>query len=125
MKWCLTAFAAALLSIVAFAGIASAAPKGNDNWLVLTAICNGQPVQVLDPPGGNTAFINGRVAVGKEFKFTNLATGEVIQDTLAGKGVSRDRLSYCAFTFNDVPTPDGNVDLLFEVWALPTPQGHH
>ena len=74
--------------------------------------------------GGNTAFlVGGSVGVGKHFRATNAATGAVLEETFTGRGIADDRLFYCRFLFEDVPTPSGTIDILFEVWGLPTPQG--
>jgi len=35
----------------------------------------------------------------------------------------RYRPFYRRFLFEDVPTPSGTIDILFEVLGLPTPQG--
>ena len=106
------------------AGSASAAPKGNDNWLRFDGTCNGQPFQFLDPPGpGPSNFvIGGTVGVGMRFRSTNLATGEVLEEIVYGRGVDESRLTHCSTVFHDVPTPGGTVDVLFEVWGLVTPQ---
>jgi hypothetical protein len=47
----------------------------------------------------------------------------VLEETFTGRGISDDRLFYCTFLFGDVPTRAGSIDILFEVWGLPTPQG--
>jgi hypothetical protein len=109
----------------AFSGTAAAAPKGNDNWLSFEATCDGQQVQFLDPPGpGPSNFVvGGTVGVGMRFLATNLATGEVLEERIYGRGVDEDRLIHCSTVFYDVPTPEGTIDLLFEVWGLVTPQG--
>jgi hypothetical protein len=115
-----------LLAALAAAGTAGAAPKGNDNWLSFEATCDGgQQVQFLDPPGpGPSNFVvGGTVGVGMRFLATNLATGEVLERRIYGRGVDEDRLVHCSTVFSDVPTPDGTIDLLFEVWGLVTPQG--
>ena len=79
---------------------------------------------MLDPRGGNTAFlVGGSVGVGLRFRTTNADTGEVLQETVSGVGVAEDRLFYCDFLFQDVETPDGTIDLLFQVWGLLTPHG--
>jgi hypothetical protein len=54
---------------------------------------------------------------------TNLATGEVGEERIYGRGVDESRLTYCSTVFHDVPTPGGTIDVLFEVWGLVTPQG--
>jgi len=43
-----------------------------------------------------------------------------LEETFTGRGISDDRLFYCRFLFEDVPTPAGMIDIVFEVWALPT-----
>src|SRR5262245_10656563 len=64
---------------------ASAAPTGNQNWITLDATCNGQPVQLLDPRGGNTAFtVGGSVGVGKLYQWTDMATGQVLAREVKG-----------------------------------------
>ena len=91
---------------------------------MLDGTCNGQPAQLLDPKGGNTAFlVGGSVGAGMHFRATNAATGEVLEETVNGRGIAEDRLFYCTFLFEDVATPTGTIDVLFEVWGLPTPQG--
>jgi hypothetical protein len=97
---------------------------GRPNWILLDGPCNGQPAQLLDPRGGNTAFlVGGSVGVGKHFRATNASTGAVLEETFTGRGIADDRLFYCRFLFEDVPTPSGTIDVLLEVWGLPTPQG--
>jgi len=103
---------------------AAASPPGNANWVLLEGECNGEPALLLDPKGGNTAFlVGGSVGVGKDFRATNAATGELLMETFNGRGIAEDRLFYCRFLFEDVPTPSGPIDVIFEVWGLPTPQG--
>jgi hypothetical protein len=118
------AMTASTLMLIAPGAGAAASPPGNENWIVLEGTCNGEPAQLLDPKGGNTAFlVGGSVGVGKHFRATNADTGEVLQETFAGIGIDEDRLFYCTFLFEDVETPAGTIDILFEVWGLPTPQG--
>jgi hypothetical protein len=107
------------------AGTAAAGPTGNDNWLRFDATCNGEQVQFVDPPGpGPSNFtVGGSVGVGMRFLITNLATGEVLEEDVYGQGVDESRLTHCSTVFHDVPTPDGPIDVLFEVWGLNTPQG--
>jgi hypothetical protein len=114
-----------LLAAFAATGTAGAAPNGNDNWLSFEATCDGQQVQFLDPPGpGPSNFVvGGTVGVGMRFLATNLATGEVLEERIYGRGVDPDKLTHCAAIFRDVPVPGGTIDLLFEVWGLVTPQG--
>ena len=57
------------------------------------------------------------------FLSTNLATGEVLQEVIYGRGVDEDRLTHCSTVFHDFPTAGGTIDVLFEVWGLVTPQG--
>lgn len=120
-------FAAATGSVILLTAApagAAASPPGNGNWLLLEGTCNGQPAQLLDPKGGNTAFlVGGSVGVGKHFRASDLATGTVLDETFTGRGIAEDRLFYCRFVFEDVTTPAGTIDVLFEVWGLPTPQG--
>lgn len=124
-KFMVTAAAATVWVSTAVVGTASAAPKGNDNWLSVSGVCDGQEVQFLDPPGpGPTNFIvGGSVGVGMTFRATDLATGEVIGEDFLGRGLDEGKLTYCAIVFNDLPTPSGPVDVLLEVWVLVTPQG--
>ena len=119
------ALAVCLFAALSGVGTATASPKGNDNWTVLDATCDGiGHVQLLDPPGGNTSFLpGGSVGVGKRFRWTNLATGEVLMETVKGRGVDEDRLTHCSVILYDVPTPGGTLDVLFEIWGLVTPQG--
>jgi hypothetical protein len=120
------ALAAAAVLAAAAAGTAAGAPIGNDNWLTFSGTCNGQQVQFLDPPGpGPSNFaVGGSVGVGMIFQWSNLATGEVLQVDVFGRGVSPDKLTHCSIIVPNVPTPVGTIDVLFEVWALTTPQGH-
>lgn len=118
------ALIASLMAVVLTAPVASAAPKGNDNWIILEATCGGEEVLLLDPRGGNTAFlVGGTVGVGKRFRFSNLDSGEVLAETANGAGVAEDRLTYCTIILPDIPIDGGTVDILFEVWVLVTPQG--
>jgi hypothetical protein len=118
-----TVMTASVVVLAAPAG-AAASPPGNRNWIVLDGTCNGEPAQLLDPRGGNTAFlVGGSVGVGMRFRATDLATGQVLEETVNGVGISVDRLFYCRFLFEDVPTPGGTIDILLEVWGLPAPQG--
>jgi hypothetical protein len=103
---------------------AAASPPGNANWILLEGECNGEPALLLDPKGGNTAFlVGGSVGVGMHFRATDVATGELLMETFNGRGIAEDRLFHCRFLFEDVPTPSGPIDVIFEVWGLPTPQG--
>jgi hypothetical protein len=117
---------ACLVAISIGAGSASAAPKGNDNWLQFEGTCNGQRLQFLDPPGpGPSNFVvGGSVGVGMRFRSSNLATGKVLEERVYGRGVDESRLIYCYTVVRDVATPDGTIDVLFEVWGLVTPQRH-
>lgn len=113
----------AALSVAAMA-TAAAQPVGNATWMVLEGTCGGHQVQLLDPLGGNTAFlVGGSVIVGKRFKATDLTTGEILLDSTNGRGLGDDRLTHCSFVGLGVPGPGGPTDILFEVWALFTPQG--
>lgn len=104
---------------------AAAQPPGNDNWIVLEGTCDGQPATLLDPRGGNTAFlVGGSVGVGKIFTFIDAATGEVLDQIVTGRGIDPERLVTCEFLFEDTEIPGvGVIDLLFRVQALVTPQG--
>ena len=114
------ALLASMLVTVLVTPASFAAPTGNDNWTILDATCDGQPVQLLDPRGGKTAFlIGGTVGVGKRFRYTNLDTGQVLEETVNGAGVSLDRLTYCTVLLPDMPS-----NILFEAWVMVTPQGH-
>ena len=118
------AISASMLMLMAPAADAAASPPGNENWILLDGTCNGQPAQLLDPKGGNTAFlVGGSVGVGMHFRATDVGTGEVLEETFNGRGIDEDRLFYCTFLFEDVATPTGTIDILFEVWGLPTPKG--
>ena len=114
---------------LAFAGTAGAAaqPPGNANWITLQGTCDGQPAVLLDPKGGNTAFlVGGSVGVGKIFTFIDIETGLVIQRTVnGGQGIDPSRLFTCEFVLEDVPLPGlpGLRDLRLIVQGLPTPQG--
>ena len=44
-------------------------------------------------------------------------------ETVNGRGIAEGRLFFCRFLFEGVPTPSGSIDVIFEVWELPTPQG--
>ena len=123
-KFMVTA-AAAAVSLSTAVATASAGPSGNANWLSFSGVCNGREVQFLDPPGpGPSNFVvGGSVGVGMIFTFTDLATGEVMQEDVFGRGVDESMLNHCAIVFNDVPTPGGTVNVLLDVWALVTPQG--
>jgi hypothetical protein len=106
---------------------AAAAPPGNANWITLEGTCNGQPTVLLDPKGGNTAFIvGGSVGVGKIFTFVDVETGQVIERTVnGGQGIDPSRLFTCEFLFEQVPVPGlpGLRDVRFIVQGLTTPQG--
>src|SRR6266508_6624021 len=107
-----------LFAALPAAATAAAQPTGNATWMVLEGTCGGQKVQLLDPLGGNTAFLlGGSVIVGKRFKATDLTTGEVLLDSINGKGLDVDRLTHCSFVGLGVPGPGGPTDILFEVWA--------
>jgi hypothetical protein len=118
-------FAALASGALVAAGTAAADPTGNANWLTFSGTCNGQQVQFLDPPGpGPSNFVvGGSVGVGMIFKWSNLATGELLQEQIYGRGVDEARLTHCAIVVPHVPTPAGTIDVLFEVWGLVTPQG--
>src|SRR5437867_3978790 len=75
------------------AGSAAAAPTGNDNWLRFEGTCNGQQIQFVDPPGpGPSNFsVGGTVGVGMRFLSTNLATGEILEERVYGRGVDEGR----------------------------------
>jgi hypothetical protein len=117
----------AAIGVLTVPGIAMAAaqPPGNRNWITLDGTCGGQPATLLDPRGGNTAFlVGGSVGVGKVFTFINAATGEVLDQTVTGRGIDPDRLVTCEFLFEDTDVPGvGVIDVLFRVQALVTPQG--
>jgi hypothetical protein len=104
---------------------AAASPPGNLNWSTIEGTCGGQPAQILDPPGGNTAFlVGGSVLVGKIFTFIDNDTGQVLDQSVAGQGIDPARLITCVFLFPDTTIPGlGTIDLRVEVQALPTPQG--
>jgi hypothetical protein len=118
---CRTVVAGALLSATApllTPGVATAAaqPPGNANWITLSGTCAGQPVNLLDPRGGNSAFVvGGSVGIGKTFTFIDTATDTVIDEMIAGRGIDPERLVRCEF-------PLGN-GLLLVVQAMITPQG--
>ena len=64
------------IGVVAVPGVATGAaqPPGNKNWITLEGMCDGRPATLLDPKGGNTAFlVGGSVGVGKVFTFINAA----------------------------------------------------
>jgi hypothetical protein len=104
---------------------AAAVPPGNVNWSTIEGTCGGQPAQILDPRGGNTAFlVGGSVIVGKVFTAIDNDTGQVLDQTVTGQGIDPARLITCVFLFPDTTIPGlGTIDLRFEVQALPTPQG--
>jgi hypothetical protein len=104
---------------------AAAQPPGNDNWITLEGTCDGEPATLLDPKGGNTAFlVGGSVGVGKVFTFIDAETGDVLDEIVNGRGIDPDRLITCEFLFEDTEIPGvGVIDLLFRVQALITPQG--
>src|SRR5262245_18956011 len=125
------AVAATLVSamcVLAVPGFASAAaqPRGNDNWSTLQGLCDGQPATMLDPKGGNTAFlVGGSVGVGKIFTWMDDAHPDVIlQRSVNGRGVDPARLTTCVFVLPDVPWGDDVIDVRFQVQGLMTPQGH-
>jgi hypothetical protein len=72
---------------------------------------------------GNGFGVGGSVGAGMHFRATDAATGELLMETVNGRGIAEDRLFYCRFLFEEVPTPSGSIDVIFEVWGLPTPQG--
>jgi hypothetical protein len=116
--------AALVLAVSSPAG-AAAVPPGNVNWITIEGTCDGQPAQVLGPRGGNTAFlVGGSVIVGKVFTVIDNDTGQVLDQTVTGRGIDEARLITCVFLFPDTTIPGlGTIDLRFEVQALPTPQG--
>jgi hypothetical protein len=120
---------AVLLATLVLAGSspagAAAMPPGNVNWSTIEGTCAGQPAQLLDPRGGNTAFlVGGSVAVGKIFTAIDNDTGQVLDQTVTGRGIDQARLITCVFLFPDTTIPGlGTIDLRFEVQALQTPQG--
>ena len=118
-------FCALLLPLAADAG---AAPSGSSaNWITLEGTCDGTPTVLLDPRGGNSAFVvGGSVAVGKIFTFIDVETGQVIEHTVnGGQGLDPSRLFTCEFLFEDVDVPgfEGPRDVRFIVQGLKTPQG--
>jgi hypothetical protein len=117
----------AAIGVVAVPGVATGAaqPPGNKNWITLEGMCDGRPATLLDPKGGNTAFlVGGSVGVGKVFTFINAATGDVISQDVSGRGIDPDRLVTCEFMFENTEVPGvGVIDVLFRVQALVTPQG--
>jgi hypothetical protein len=114
------------LALTATAG-AAAQPSGNANWLTLEGTCDGQPAVLLDPKGGNTAFlVGGSVGVGKIFTFVDVETGLIIERTVnGGQGLDPSRLFTCEFVIEDVPVPGfpGLRDVRLIVQGLTTPQG--
>ena len=104
---------------------AAAVPPGNVNWSTIEGTCGGQPAQILDPRGGNTAFlVGGSVIVGKVFTAIDNDTGQVLDQTVTGRGIDQARLITCVFLFPDTTIPGlGTIDLRIEVQALATPQG--
>jgi hypothetical protein len=120
---------AVLLATLVFAASspagAAAMPPGNVNWSTIEGTCAGQPAQILDPRGGNTAFLVGdSVLVGLIFTAIDNDTGQVLDQTVTGQGIDQARLITCVFLFPDTTIPGfGTIDLRFEVQALPTPQG--
>jgi hypothetical protein len=118
---CRTVVAGALLSAAAAlltpgVAVAAAQPPGNHNWITLQGTCAGQPVTLLDPRGGNSAFVvGGSVGIGKTFTLIDTETETVIDQTVTGRGIDPDRLVRCEF-----PLGSG---LLLVVEALITPQG--
>jgi hypothetical protein len=66
----------------------------------------------------------GSVLVGKIFTAIDNDTGQVLDQTVTGRGIDQARLITCVFLFPDTTIPGlGTIDLRFEVQALPTPQG--
>jgi hypothetical protein len=62
---------------------AAASPSGNANWILLEGECNGEPALLLDPKGGNTAFlVGGSVGAGMHFRATDAATGELLMENV-------------------------------------------
>ena len=125
-RWIVTAAVACGGIVLAPTVVAAAAqPPGTDNWITLEGTCDGEPATLLDPKGGNTAFlVGGSVGVGKIFTFINAETGEVLDEIVNGRGIEPDRLVTCEFLFEDTEIPGvGVIDLLFRVQALITPQG--
>jgi len=123
------AMLAGAISVLVVPGVAAAAaqPPGNDNWSTLQGECGGQPATLLDPKGGNTAFlIGGSVGVGKVYTWSNAADpGVPLQQEVKGRGVDPSRLVTCEFVFEGFDWPGiGVIDVLFQVQGLMTPQGH-
>ena len=114
------------LALATTAG-AAAQPPGNANWITIEGTCDGQPAVLLDPKGGNTAFLaGGSVVVGKIFTFVDVETGQIIERTVnGGQGLDPARLVTCEFLFEDVDVPGlpGPRDVRFIVQGLRTPQG--
>jgi hypothetical protein len=113
--------------VLATSAGAAAQPPGNANWITLKGTCDGQPAVLLDPKGGNTAFlVGGSVGVGKIFTFIDIESGQIIERTVnGGQGLDPARLFTCEFVFEDVEVPGlpGLRDVRFIVQGLPTPQG--
>jgi hypothetical protein len=107
--------------------VGAAQPPGNATWTTLVGTCNGQPAVLLDPKGGNTAFlVGGSVGVGKIFTFVDVETGLVLERTVnGGQGIDASRLFTCEFLIEDVPVPGlpGLRDVRLTVQGLTTPQG--
>jgi hypothetical protein len=123
--WMLAVVLATLVLAGSSPAGAAAMPPGNVNWSTIEGTCAGQPAQLLDPRGGNTAFlVGGSVAVGKIFTAIDNDTGQVLDQTVTGRGIDQARLITCVFLFPDTTIPGlGTIDLRFEVQALQTPQG--
>src|SRR3954453_4831550 len=119
-RWAVAATLASAMSVLAVPGVVSAAaqPPGNDNWLTLQGQCDGQPATLLDPKGGNTAFlVGGSVGVGKIFTWMDAAHPDVIlQQSVNGRGVDPARLTTCRFLFEGIDWPGlGLIDVIFQV----------
>jgi hypothetical protein len=105
----------------------AAQPPGNDNWITLQGTCGGEPATLLDPKGGNTAFlVGGSVGVGKVFTWITAAEPHmVLQREVKGRGVDPARLVTCEFLFPGIEWPGlGLIDVILQVQGLITPQGH-
>jgi hypothetical protein len=123
-----TAVVASTICVLAVpsAALGAAQPPGNDKWITLEGTCGGQPATLLDPQGGNTAFlVGGSVGVGKIFTWLNAADPDmVLQTVVNGRGVDPARLVTCEFLFPDVEWPGlGVINVILQVQALMTPQG--
>src|SRR6266498_1032937 len=101
-------------------------PKGGTVMIVVVrrlsmlAVLLTTLVLAVSSPAGAAAMPPGNV----NWTTIDNDTGQVLDQTVTGRGIDEARLITCVFLFPDTTIPGlGTIDLRFEVEALPTPQG--